>query len=87
MSDEKSVREKLTHKRLTGPWKRSPEIQRKSRDSYGDFATQMVWWREKKEIQDARSWYLKYAWVESLAERHVILGQPNRVWGAVRLHG
>ena len=49
MSDEKSVREKLTHKGLTGPWKRSPEIQRKSRDSCGDFATRMVWWREKKE--------------------------------------
>jgi hypothetical protein len=49
MNDEKSVREKLTHKRLTGPWKRSPEIQRKSRDSCGDFATRMVWWREKKK--------------------------------------
>jgi hypothetical protein len=55
MSDEKSVREKLTHKRLTGPWKRSPEIQRKSRDSCGDFATRMVWWRGRRKAETPRN--------------------------------
>ena len=42
---------------------------------------------KRRKAKMRERWYLKYTWVESLAERHVILGQPNRVLGAVRLHG
>jgi hypothetical protein len=65
MSDEKSVREKLTHKGLTGPWKRSPEIQRKSRDSCGDFATRIVVERERVRMWE--KWSFNNACAESLA--------------------